>query len=59
MEILKTGGERLGKYELEKRHAIEMEDYERAETKKKLIEDLRSSIYLEGNVEQLLERNGV
>lgn len=59
MENLRTVGEKLGKYELEKRHAIELEDYERARQKKNQMEEYRTNAYEQINVEQLLERNGV
>lgn len=59
MESLRTVGERLGKYELEKRHAIELEDYERARQKKNQMDEFRTNAYEEICVEQLLENNGV
>ena len=59
MEYLREAGEKLCKYELEKRHAIEYEDYERANYKKGQIDDFRSHVYRQCNVEQLLEKNGV
>ncbi|KAK4884893.1 hypothetical protein RN001_001164 [Aquatica leii] len=58
-EKLRSVGERLGKYDLEKRHAIEMEDYERAKHKKKQIEEFRLESYKSLCIEQLLETNGV
>ncbi|XP_031343971.1 centrosomal protein of 104 kDa isoform X2 [Photinus pyralis] len=59
IERLRIVGERLGKYDLEKRHAIEMEDYERARHKKKQMEEFRQEAYANLFVEQLLEANGV
>ncbi|KAF5301114.1 hypothetical protein FQR65_LT08944 [Abscondita terminalis] len=59
MEKLRAVGERLGKYDLEKRHAIEMEDYERAKHKKKQIEEFRKESYKNLCIEQLLEINGI
>lgn len=59
MEKLRIVGEKLGKYELEKRHAIEMEDYERARQKKNQMEEYRTNAYEEICVEQLLEHNNV
>lgn len=56
---LRTAGEKLGKYELEKRHAIELEDYERARHKKNQMEQFRNETHEEVCVEQLLETNGV
>ncbi|XP_044263745.1 centrosomal protein of 104 kDa [Tribolium madens] len=58
MESLRSAGEKLGKYELEKRHAIELEDYERARHKKNQMDEFRTSIYQELCVEQLLETDG-
>lgn len=59
METLREAGEKLGKYELEKRHAIEQEDYEKARHKKNQIDEFRSGAYREINLDQLLEINGV
>lgn len=59
MESLRTAGEKLGKYELEKRHAIELEDYERARHKKNQMDEYRMSVYQDLCVEQLLETDGV
>ncbi|CAG9766448.1 unnamed protein product [Ceutorhynchus assimilis] len=54
---LRTAGEKLGKYELEKRHAIELEDYERASRKKVQIEQFRNELFEEFNIDELLETN--
>lgn len=59
MESLRAVGEKLGKYELEKRHAIELEDYERARQKKNQMDEYRTNEYKEICVEQLLEHNDV
>lgn len=59
MLSLKTAGEKLGKYELEKRHAIEKEDYERARQKKMQMDEFRNKVYQAVGVDQLLEINGV
>lgn len=56
---LRVAGEKLGKYELEKRHAIEVEDYDRARYKKNQIDQYRNEIYEELHVEQLMETQGV
>lgn len=56
---LRVAGEKLGKYELEKRHAIEMEDYEKARQKKNQVDQFRTDIYQDLSIEQLLEREGV
>nr|CAH7766447.1 unnamed protein product [Callosobruchus chinensis] len=59
MAKLRTAGEKLVKYELEKRHAIELEDYERASFKKTQMEQFRNEVYEEVCMEQLMEANGV
>ncbi|XP_022908235.1 centrosomal protein of 104 kDa [Onthophagus taurus] len=59
MQNLRDAGEKLGKYELEKKHAIEMEDYDRARYKKNQMDEYRNYVYQQLNVEQLLEENGV
>lgn len=59
MEDLRTAGERLSKYELEKRHAIQLEDYERAKLKKSQMDEYRRTVYQFLEVDDLLEINGV
>ncbi|XP_017773624.1 PREDICTED: centrosomal protein of 104 kDa isoform X2 [Nicrophorus vespilloides] len=59
MEQLKEAGGKLGKYELEKRHAIELEDYERASHKKNQMDEFRTGIYQQLNIDQLLEMKGI
>ncbi|KRT86104.1 hypothetical protein AMK59_820 [Oryctes borbonicus] len=59
MECLREAGEKLGKYELEKKHAIEMEDYERARHKKNQMDEYRAYVYQNLAIEQLLEDEGV
>ncbi|XP_050305639.1 centrosomal protein of 104 kDa isoform X2 [Anthonomus grandis grandis] len=56
---LKTAGEKLGKYELEKKHAIEKEDYEKASSKKAQLEQFRAEVFEELGIEDLLEVNGI
>ncbi|XP_066143045.1 centrosomal protein of 104 kDa isoform X2 [Euwallacea fornicatus] len=58
MLTLRTAGEKMGKYELEKRHAIELEDYEKANHKKMQLEQFRNEIFQQLGVEELLEANG-
>ncbi|XP_066262191.1 centrosomal protein of 104 kDa isoform X2 [Euwallacea similis] len=58
MLTLRTAGEKMGKYELEKRHAIELEDYEKANHKKMQLEQFRNEIFQQLGVEDLLEANG-
>ncbi|XP_069990312.1 centrosomal protein of 104 kDa isoform X3 [Penaeus vannamei] len=55
---LRAAGERLGKYELEKRHAIENENFDRAKLKKQLADEYREQVYKALEIEDLLERKG-
>ncbi|XP_057656102.1 centrosomal protein of 104 kDa [Diorhabda carinulata] len=59
MTKLRVAGEKLAKYELEKKYAIDVEDYEKARHKKNQMEQFRSEIYEELCIEQLMEYNGV
>jgi hypothetical protein len=59
MEDLRAAGERLSKYELEKRHAIHLEDYERAKVKKAQMDEYRRTVYQFLEVDDLLEISGV
>ncbi|KAK8375066.1 hypothetical protein O3P69_010988 [Scylla paramamosain] len=56
---LRAAGERLGKYEIEKKHAIQQEHYERAKEKKEQAEKYREEIYKDLDIETLLEKKGV
>lgn len=58
MEILRKAGERLGKYELEKKYAIALEDYDRAKAKKSQAQQYRKEVYDSLGVDDLLEING-
>ncbi|XP_067005297.2 centrosomal protein of 104 kDa [Anabrus simplex] len=58
MEDLRNAGERLSKYELEKRQAIHLEDYDRAKLKKAQMDEYRTTIYRFLEVDDLLEVNG-
>nr|CAD7423266.1 unnamed protein product [Timema monikensis] len=58
MEDLRVAGERLSKYELEKRQAIHLEDYDRAKHKKAQMEEYRNMVYRFLEVDNLLEING-
>ncbi|XP_063975580.1 centrosomal protein of 104 kDa isoform X1 [Diachasmimorpha longicaudata] len=58
MEILRKAGERLGKYELEKKYAIALEDYDKAKAKKAQAQQYREQVYQSLEVEDLLELNG-
>ena len=59
MENLKKAGERLGKYELEKKYAIAREDYDKAKAKKAQAQQYRQQVYQSLEVEDLLELHGV
>lgn len=52
-------GEKLGKMEVEKRQAVENEDYDTAAAKKVQIDEFRLQIYRDLNVYDLLEPSGV
>ncbi|XP_033225058.1 centrosomal protein of 104 kDa isoform X2 [Belonocnema kinseyi] len=58
MENLRKAGERLGKYELEKKYAIALEDYDKAKAKKAQAQHFRQQVYESLEVEDLLEANG-
>ncbi|KAM9752018.1 centrosomal protein of 104 kDa isoform 2-T2 [Menidia menidia] len=52
---LQKVGERLARYDVEKRCAIEKEDYDLAKKKKELMEEYRNSVYKELQVHNLLD----
>ncbi|XP_044599316.1 centrosomal protein of 104 kDa isoform X1 [Cotesia glomerata] len=58
MEILRKAGERLGKYELEKKYAIALEDYDKAKAKKAQAQHYRQEVYESLEVNDLLEVDG-
>ncbi|XP_066594183.1 centrosomal protein of 104 kDa [Prorops nasuta] len=58
MENLRKAGERLGKYELEKKYAIALEDYDKAKAKKAQAQQYRQQVYQSLEVDDLLEING-
>ena len=59
MEELRRAGERLGKFELEKRQAIGMEHFGKAKLKKVQMDEYRTLVYAFLEVEDLLEVDGV
>jgi hypothetical protein len=59
MEELRRAGERLGKFELEKRQAISMEHFGKAKLKKAQMDDYREQVYSFLEIPVLLELNGV
>ncbi|XP_059485155.1 centrosomal protein of 104 kDa isoform X2 [Neocloeon triangulifer] len=58
MEELRRAGERLGKFELEKRQAISMEHFGKAKLKKAQMDDYREQVYNFLEIPVLLELNG-
>ncbi|KOX72242.1 hypothetical protein WN51_01104, partial [Melipona quadrifasciata] len=58
MENLRKAGERLGKYELEKKYAIALEDYDKAKAKKAQAQQYRQQVYQSLEVQDLLELHG-
>ncbi|EZA61106.1 hypothetical protein X777_08318 [Ooceraea biroi] len=58
MENLKKAGERLGKYELEKKYAIALEDYDKAKAKKAQAQQYRQQVYQSLEIHNLLEIHG-
>ena len=52
-------GERLGRYDVEKRCAIEKEDYDTAKRKKEQMEEYRTTVYQQLEVHNLLDMNTV
>ena len=48
-------GEKLGKFEVEKRQAIESEDYDKAKLKKQQMEEYRDQMYRRLELSDLIE----
>lgn len=59
MGALRTAGERLGRYALAKRQAVQQEDFITATLRKEQIEMYRNAVYQELQVDQLMERDSV
>ncbi|XP_055901824.1 centrosomal protein of 104 kDa isoform X2 [Eupeodes corollae] len=59
MTSLKVAGERLGRYSLAKRQAVQQEDFTTAKLRKEQIEMYRRAVLKQLLVDQLLERNGL
>lgn len=49
----------MGKYEVEKRQAVENEDYDKAKLKKVQMDEYRLQVYKDLNLSDLLETTGV
>lgn len=58
MTALRTAGERLGRYALAKRQAVQQEDFSAAKLRKEQIEMYRACVLKQLQVEQLLESDG-
>ena len=52
-------GEKLGKYEVEKRQAVENEDYDKAKLRKVQMDEYRLQVYKQLEINDLLESKGV
>lgn len=59
MGALRSAGERLGRYSLAKRQAVQQEDFMTAKLRKEQIEMYRNAVFEQLQVEVLLEPNGV
>lgn len=59
MTVLRSAGERLGRYALAKRQAVQQEDFITAKLRKEQIEIYRKSVFQQLMVDKLLEPNGV
>ena len=56
---LLQAGEKLGKYEVEKRQAAENEDFDKAKAKKAQMDEYRMQLYQELEISDMLESLGV
>lgn len=59
MTALRHAGERLGRYSLAKRQAVQQEDFMTAKLRKEQIELYKRSVFDYLLVDKLLEKNGV
>lgn len=59
MTVLRNAGERLGRYSLAKRQAVQQEDFTTAKLRKEQIEMYKNSVLKHLLVEQLLEKDGI
>lgn len=59
MTALRGAGERLGRYALAKRQAVQQEDFITAKLRKEQIELYRKLVFEQLQVQKLLERDGV
>ena len=59
MQDLQKVGEKLGKFDVEKRQAVESEDYDKAKLKKIQMDEYRLQVYKQLEIHDLLELQGV
>lgn len=59
MGALRNAGERLGRYSLAKRQAVQQEDFMTAKLRKEQIEMYRNAVFEQLQIDILLEPNGV
>lgn len=59
MGALRSAGERLGRYSLAKRQAVQQEDFIAAKLRKEQMEMYKKSVFEQLQVDVLLERNGM
>jgi centrosomal protein CEP104 len=59
MNALRSAGERLGRYALAKRQAVQQEDFSTARLRKEQIEIYKKTIYEQLQIDDLLEKDGV
>lgn len=59
ISLSKQVGEKLGRMDVEKRQAVENEDYDQARLKKQQIDEYRLQIYKDLDLNDLLELPGV
>ncbi|KAM7354489.1 centrosomal protein of 104 kDa isoform 1-T1 [Cochliomyia hominivorax] len=58
MSALRTAGERLGRYALAKRQAVQQEDFTTAKLRKEQIEMYKTAVFKHLLIDDLLEKNG-
>lgn len=59
MTALRNAGERLGRYALAKRQAVQQEDFMTAKLRKEQIEIYRKIVFEQLQVDKLIEKDGV
>lgn len=59
MTALRSAGERLGRYALAKRQAVQQEDFITAKLRKEQIEMYRKMVFSQLLVDKLMEKDGV